>query len=113
MIYRAILDGTVMDEPQGWESITTTMKRDYNIKGIVVTQDGKFIFQGSGYDYLHTLMLDSSGTSKVDVRIDRSDDDGQTFIQDYVGILFIADCEFEEDHDQYHARFRMIATMRG
>jgi hypothetical protein len=113
MIYRAILDGTVMDEPQGWESITTTMKRDYNIKGIVVTQDGKFNFQGSGYDYLHTLMLDSSGTSKVDVRIDRSDDDGQTFIQDYVGILFIADCEFEEgsrsvsckiQDDSYYAR---------
>ena len=113
MIYRAILDGMVMDEPQGWESITTTMKRDYNIKGIVVTQDGKFVFQGSGYDYLHTLMLDSSGTSKVDVRIDRSDDDGQTFIQDYVGILFIADCEFEEgsrsvsckiQDDSYYAR---------
>lgn len=113
MIYRAILDGTVMDEPQGWESITTTLKRDYNIRGIVVTQDGKFVFQGSGYDYLYTLMLESSGTSKVDIRIDRSDDGGQNFIQDYVGILFVSDCEFDErtrsvtckiQDDSYYAR---------
>ena len=112
-MYRAILDSVVMDEPQGWENITTTMKRDYNIRGIVVTQDGKFIFQGNGYDYLHTLMLESSGTSKVDVRIDRSDDDGQNFIEDYKGIIFIADCEFDEStrsvickiqDDSYYAR---------
>lgn len=113
MIYRALLDGVVRDEPQGWDTLIDSFKRDYNLRGIVSTKDGQFVFQGDGYIYLNGLALNSSGTSKVDLIIERSDDDGNSFIEDYKGTIFIADCEFNEgtrearckiQDDSYYAR---------
>ncbi|MBK9526715.1 MAG: hypothetical protein IPO39_18875 [Bacteroidetes bacterium] len=113
MIYRALLDGVVRDEPQGWDTLIDSFKRDYNLRGIVSTKDGQFVFQGDGYRYLNDLALNSSGTSKVDLIIERSDDDGNSFIEDYKGTIFIADCEFNEgtrearckiQDDSYYAR---------
>ena len=83
MIYRALLDGVVRDEPQGWDTLIDSFKRDYNLRGIVSTKDGQFVFQGDGYRYLNDLALNSSGTSKVDLIIERSDDDGNSFVEDY------------------------------
>ena len=113
MIYRALLDGVVRDEPQGWDTLIDSFKRDYNLRGIVSTKDGQFVFQGDGYRYLNDLALNSSGTSKVDLIIERSDDDGNSFVEDYKGTIFIADCEFNEgtrearckiQDDSYYAR---------
>lgn len=112
-MYRAILDSVVMDEPQGWESMSYTLKRDYNIRGIVTTQDGQFVFQKDGYDYLYSLLLSSAGTSKVDFIIQISEDGGDTYVDDYKGIIFVSDCEFNErtkevkckiQDDSYYAR---------
>ena len=40
MIYRALLDGVVRDEPQGWDTLIDSFKRDYNLRGIVTTKGG-------------------------------------------------------------------------
>lgn len=94
MIYRYLIDGTLVDEPQGWDSLITTIKRDRNLKAILKSQDVTLKFQGTGYTLLKTL-FDSGFCSEAEIDIQKSCD-GNLFTTAYKGLLFTKYFEVDE-----------------
>ena len=51
--YRYYLNGTLVNEAEGWERLVTTIKRNRSTRGIEVTQDATITFNGAAYDTLY------------------------------------------------------------
>ena len=96
-MYRYYINGSLIDEPIGYDKFVTTIKRDRQIRGIVATQDGTLSFIGSGYDTLYQFKLDNGFDFTADLLIQRSDDEGNNWDDWYDGKLFISDVEFDEE----------------
>ena len=103
-MYRYFLDTTLLnppgcdpnDEPQGWNQLVTTLKRDRVLKGIIKTIDVQMFFGGVGYDYLKNILDTQSFCGDVAINIQKSCDGGNLFTDFYKGIIFISDIEFDE-----------------
>lgn len=114
MQYRYYLNGTLLKaEPSGWDEKITTIKRDYDIKGIVRLQDGQLTFTGDGYKLLDTLQNQTSGFEQVAVLIEKSSDYGNNWREDFKGYIFLSQVEYLEhikaakvklQDDSYYAR---------
>lgn len=96
-MYRYYINGSLIDEPIGYDKFVTTIKRDRQIRGIVATQDGTLSFIGNGYDTLYQFKLDNGFDFTADLLIQRSDDEGNNWDDWYDGKLFISDVEFDEE----------------
>ena len=46
--YRYYLNGTLVNEAEGWERLVTTIKRNRSTRGIEVTQDATITFNEIG-----------------------------------------------------------------
>jgi len=53
MSYIFFLDGTLYDNPAEDRSLSTSIKRNSNLNGLLITQDSKLRFQGEAYTYLY------------------------------------------------------------
>lgn len=114
MIYRYYLNGNLLkSEPAGWDGFITTIKRDYDIKGLLKTQDATITFQGDGYTYLRTLFEASGFCELIEIIIDKSNDYGNNWRQFFIGTIFLTQVEWDEKRryakcklqdDSYYAR---------
>lgn len=95
MKYQYYLDNVLLaDEPQGWQELTTSIKRQTDIKGIFVTQDVKLIFAGDGYTILKNK-FDTSFCSSTDIKIYEFRQDAYALIFD--GIIFASACVISDN----------------
>lgn len=96
MQFRIRLDGNFFDdEPIGFKDLTTSITRDKSVKGILKTVELTLKFRGDAYDYLKSVMQ-LGAYEIVECVIQRSSDEGLTWIPFYKGIIRIADGEDDE-----------------
>lgn len=92
MKYQFLLDGILLqDEPQGWDGLVTSIKRQTEIKGLFVTQDVTLTFSGDGYTVLKTKFdTDFCDQSLLTIK-QQSEQDG-VYNLFYEGIIFVSAC---------------------
>ncbi len=106
MVYRYFLNGTLLeDEAAGWQNKISTIKRDYSIKGIVRLQEGSLTFTGDGYTYLKQQYNSVGHTERVEILIQKSSDYGNNWIQDFKGLIFMAQIEWDDKRN--HAKCKL------
>lgn len=93
-MYRYFLDNTLIDEPEGWDELTTTIKRDRTVKGLLKLRDVTLTFKGSGYDYLKATIDSTGHCAEVAIRIEEFD--GANWLYDFEGRIFVSDIEWYE-----------------
>lgn len=97
MQYRFYLDGTLISEqPEGWSKMLLKVNRDRELKGVLSALDANLTFSADGYDYLKGLHDTSGYCDEVTISVHRSIDDGQNFIEHYVGLLHLSKMVFDE-----------------
>ena len=87
MSYIFYLDGTIYDNPAKDRTLSTRIKRNSNLNGILTTQDAKLDFQGAAYIYLYDIFF-AGLCSEVEVQIW---EDCEAGILVYDGVIKIAD----------------------
>lgn len=97
-MYRYYLDGTLVDEAQGWDEFYTTIKRDAALKGLLTVNDITLTFRGSGYTYLKDTFDTLGHCQEVTCRIEKYDAGQWTYF--YEGIIFLSDVEWTEFNKQ-------------
>jgi hypothetical protein len=96
MRYKVYLDNVLVDEPLGMDNYTISLKREYTLNTLLKTIDMELGFIGDGYAYLYNLFNTTGFCGQVDCRIMQSCDEGQSYTQSYVGIIFLSDIVFNE-----------------
>ena len=109
--FRLYIDGLLVDpQPAGIDGLQTTIKRDYQLKGIAKTVEVEFIFVGIWYDYFWNNFK-SSICNESTVRIEQWN--GQQYVEFMRGIIFNTSLEFDHtnkkvsakvEDDSYYAR---------
>jgi hypothetical protein len=92
--FQFYLDGTLVQDPKGWEDLDTTIKRDYTIQGLLITQDSQLEFYGDGYDYIKNKFDNNGFCEFVEVEIKQTCDQ-LNYERIFKGIIFLADCVFD------------------
>ena len=112
MIYRYLIDGVVIDEPEGWDSLVTNIKRDRTLKALLKSQEVTLVFRGTGYTALFNKLNTFGFNGKATLEIQRSFD-GNIFTNFYTGTLFTKYYERDEkdvsisskvEDDSYYAK---------
>lgn len=95
MNYQYYLDNVLLiDEPQGWSELVTSIQRQTDIKGIFMTQDVKLVFYGDGYNILKTK-FDLNFCSSTEIKIYEQRNVDYVLIFD--GIIFSSACIINEN----------------
>lgn len=93
MRFQVTFDGsTVVDNPIGWDEITTTITQVEDVRGLVVQQESSVQFEGTAYSYLKSA-YDSNYCASVTCDYDL--DCGSGFTSFYKGIILLKDVEFD------------------
>ena len=93
MIYKFYINNTLVDNPDGWETTTTSFDRDRLIKAVLKKQEGTYEFKDSGFDLIFSLYKTYSWNYSADIVIKRSTD-GMTFKDFLVGTIPLSDVDF-------------------
>lgn len=96
MSYVYLLDGIDFGPPVNDRDLLTTIKRNANLDGFLVTQDADLIWQGAAYDYLYDKFFNDGYCSEVEVDIIDECDNGQVF-DIYTGIIKMSAIEIDAD----------------
>lgn len=94
-MYRFFLNNSLVEEAQGWDNLASSIKRDKELRAILLTQDGTFEFTGNAYEYLWQLFQDNY-CNEVDVRIEESKDSGNNWTYFYEGVIKVPAITFDE-----------------
>lgn len=92
--YKFNFDGVAFGEPTNWDTLSTTLKRDENTRGILITQDAQLEFTGSEHEYLYDKFLNDGFCSYTEVEIFESCNMNDVYESVYKGTIFTSDCEF-------------------
>lgn len=110
-MYRYFLDNTLIDEPQGWDGLVTTLKRDRSVKGLLKLRDVTLSFKGSGYTHLKTIIDGQGHCAEVAIRIEEMiegawvyDFEGKIFVSDIEWYEFRHECKTKVTDNSYNAR---------
>ena len=98
--YRYYLNGTLVNEAEGWERLVTTIKRNRSTRGIEVTQDATITFNGSAYDTLYGYKQTQGFDYTIDLLIRSSEDGGNTWVDWHEGTIFLSDIEWDEEQNR-------------
>lgn len=90
-MYKYYLDGILLiDEPQGWSELITSIKRDDGLKGIFQTQEATLTFSGDGYTILKNK-FDANFCLQTLIQIWELREESYVLLFD--GIIFVSACE--------------------
>lgn len=92
--FKFYLDDLIIDDPDGWDELKTTIRRDDLFNGITVVQDGQLEFTGEAYHYLYDKLLDNFCNS-VTIRVLESCGD-DTYREIIKGRILVSGCKFNE-----------------
>ena len=98
--YRYYLNGTLVNEAEGWERLVTTIKRNRSTRGIEVTQDATITFNGAAYDTLYGYKQTQGFDYTIDLLIRSSEDGGNTWLDWHEGTIFLSDIEWDEEQNR-------------
>ncbi len=93
---RFYLDGQLVTTPDGWEDLKSKVKRDEQLRAVLIFQEASVQFTGDGYDYLYSKLLNEGFCAVVDLEVKRSCDDDLTWKTLFKGRIFVSDVEFNE-----------------
>lgn len=79
----------IQDEPSG--NITTTIKRDSQLGGFLITNDAKLKWEGDGFDYIQSVIESEGFCGEIDCRID--DECNGERVNIFGGKIFILEIE--------------------
>lgn len=95
--YQYRLDGTLYNDPIGWEDWKSSVERDNDLRGIVEQQQGKFTFAAEAYSYLYTTRKQGfCATVAVEIWEDCSRNENYQLV--FEGVIFLSDTEFDITH---------------
>lgn len=92
---RVLLDGNVVTTPDGWEELTSKVKREDQYNAVLIYQESALEFTGDGYDYLYGKLLTEGFCYVATCEVQESCDD-VTFTRLFIGKIFISDVKFNE-----------------
>lgn len=92
--FQFYLDGTLVQDPKGWEDLDTTIKRDYTLQGLLISQESQPEFYGDGYDYIKGVFDAHDFTASIEIEI-RQTCDQKNYQQIFQGVIYVADCVFD------------------
>lgn len=93
MQWRFSLDGTLKEQPQGWDEIAVIIERDKEIRGLIVRYTSDLVWSGNGYDYIIGQMQSQGFCDLVDVliEVEQFPENGwETFFE---GVIFLSECK--------------------
>lgn len=90
------LDGQLVTTPDGWEDLKSKVKRDEQLRAVLIFQEASVQFTGDGYDYLYSKLLNEGFCAVVDLEVMRSCDENLTWKTLFKGRIFVSDVEFNE-----------------
>lgn len=90
------LDGTLYDNPDGWDELRSKIKRDDNLNAVLIFQEASVEFIGDAYIYLYNKLITEGFCSVVNIEVKQSCTDGATYQTLFKGKIFLSDCEFNE-----------------
>jgi len=93
---RFYLDGTLYENPDGWDELRSKIKRDDNLNAVLIFQEASVEFTGDAYTYLYDKLITDGFCSVVEIEVQQSCSDGNTYQTLFKGRIFLADCEFNE-----------------
>lgn len=93
---RFYLDGTLFENPDGWDELRSKVKRDDNLNAVLIFQEASVEFTGDAYTYLYDKLLTIGFCAVVDIQVEQSCTDGNGWQLLFKGRIFLADCEFNE-----------------
>jgi hypothetical protein len=96
MAFLYYLDGTEVNAPINDKELLTTIKRDSNLGGFLITQDADLQWTGAAYTYLYDKFFDEGYCTEVEVLILDQCDSG-TVRELYNGIIKMASIIIDED----------------
>lgn len=97
MQYQFYLDGQrIYENPIGWDAMTVRVKRDVELKSVLVNLDATLTFTADGYDYIKSIQQSENYCAEIKISIYRSVDNGANFIEKYKGLLYISDMKFDD-----------------
>jgi hypothetical protein len=85
------LDGNLVQDPLGWDTLEIVKERDDVIRGLITTYTSKLTFVSDGYDYLKKQFDIQGWCAQIDVTIDIDNYDSGTFEQLFVGKIILSD----------------------
>ena len=90
---RILMDGnTISESPDGWEDITSSIKRVKELNSIFITTDAELTFRHDGRDYLMTKYDDGFCNS---VEVELQEYCGAVYETFFKGIIFISSAEVD------------------
>lgn len=93
----------IIETPDGWEQLTTTLKNDKEFKGFYTMMDVALTFYFDGYQLLKTAFDANGYCFSYPIDILRRDETG-SYISIFTGTLFFKDIEFTEGVEAFSAK---------
>lgn len=93
--YQFILNGTIVDDPKGWDDLEDNIKYDDQLHGWLYTQEATLEFIGSGYNLLKKLFHVHGVDFNVPIIVKESCGQNGTYTTEYEGLIFLADIEWD------------------
>lgn len=121
MIFRFTLNNTIegshpITDPDGWKEINLTLERDNEYHSLVEMVELPLIFYRSsdlvdgGYDYIRNVEDTQGLDTELEILIECSDDNGETFETFFTGLLEIETIKDISDAEAYKLECNIVRT---
>lgn len=91
--FRFYLDGTLVENPKGWDSATLRLEKDKEITGLFTKYSSELTFIGTGYDIIKQKYKDDGFCAKIVTEI-LYNCDGTNYKRLFRGFIFVIDATF-------------------
>lgn len=93
-VYQLLWNDPIECEPKGWNESKLQLKKSELLDNLFVTLNTELTFWGDGYDYLLSVLNDSSNCGEVPVLIERQLQDG-LWETHFEGLLYLNKCDID------------------
>jgi hypothetical protein len=95
--YKFFLDNIeINDDPKGWDEASIKISRNDNLNALLYEYTSDLVFHGDGYTYIKN-QLDTNGfCDKVEIRIDKICESGESYYNIFEGIMNLREIKVDE-----------------
>lgn len=91
---RFYMDGALVDEPKGWDTMTLDIERPKEINGLLASNDGTYEFSGSGYQYLSGIRATRGFCALVEILVEEDCEQRGNYSPIIQGYIVMSEVEF-------------------
>lgn len=95
------------ESPDGWQSLTLTLKHDRELKGVFEQCEVQLTFWKDGYDLIYEYEQENGFTYSVPFEIREYDETADAYLPIFTGKLFIRDVIFGEGAKGSYAKVKI------